>query len=236
MLIVRGPDRCIARHAALRPRSACACDSGFQPGCRVVRLQETPCLRGKNTVLRQVFASSCIYGFLKDLAEFQPEMPHKRFRTLCAVPCIRHVLNDLAEPEGASRCIYGFLKDLAEPSRARLRAQPLIYLILKDLAALNANARARAPRIYGFLKDLVTSNRGFPSKYHTSPRIPRFLKDLAALNHAFWRAHRGFPNKHRTPPCIYGFLKDLFRHWAFLPSAEITVFGGRSANILLVGA
>jgi hypothetical protein len=106
-----------------------------------------------------------------------------------------------------------------------MRAPPRICLVLKDLAALNANARARAPRIYGFLKDLVTSNRGFPSKYHTSPRIQRFLKDLAALNHAFWRAHRVFPNKHRTLPCIYGFLKDLFRHWAFLPSAEITVFG-----------
>ena len=90
-------------------------------------------------------------------------MPHKRFRTLRAAPCIRHFLKDLAELEGTSRCIYGFLKDLDEPSRARLRA----------------------PRIYGFLKDLVTSNRGFPSKYHTSPRIPRFLKDLAAMSHAF---------------------------------------------------
>jgi hypothetical protein len=142
-------------------------------------------LRGKNTVSRQVFASPCIYGFLKDLAKFHREMPHKRFRTLRAAPCIRHFLKDLAELEGTSRCIYGFLKDLAEPSRARLRAPPLIYLILKALAALNANARARAPRIYGFLKDLVTSNRGFPSKYHTSPRIPRFLKDLAAMSHAF---------------------------------------------------
>jgi hypothetical protein len=193
-------------------------------------------LRGKNTVSRQVFASPYICGFLKDLAKFQRKMPYKRFRTLRAVPCIRHVLNDLAELEGTSRCIYGFLKDLAEPSRARLRAPPRIYLVLKDLAALNANARARTPRIYGFLKDLVTSNRGFPSKYRASARIPRFLKDLAALNHAFWRAHRGFPNKHRTPPCIYGFLKDLFRHWAFLPSAEITVFGGCIANILLIGA
>ena len=77
----------------------------------------TPCWRGENTVFHGVFAVPRIYGFLKDLAEFQREMPHARLRTSRAVPCIRHVLKDLAEVEGASRCIYGFLKDLAKKPR-----------------------------------------------------------------------------------------------------------------------
>ena len=77
----------------------------------------TPCWRGENTVFRGVFAVPRIYGFLKDLAECQREMPHKRLRTLRTMPYIRHVLEDLAELEGTSRCIYGFLKDLAKKPR-----------------------------------------------------------------------------------------------------------------------
>ena len=96
---------------------------------------KTPCWRGENTVLRGVFAVPRIYGFLKDLGEFQREMPHACWRTLRTVPCIRHVLKDLAELEGTSRCIYGFLKDLAKNRvfRPENDASPCNYGFLKDL-------------------------------------------------------------------------------------------------------
>src|ERR1035441_10076210 len=117
----------------------------------------TPCLRGENTVLRGDFASSRIYGFLKDLDEWK--------RMFCrTVPCISFVLNNLRDmwrvfsrrrPEFPCNC--SDLKDLDEWKRMFCRTVPCISFVLnnlRDMWRVFSRRRPEFPCNCSDLKDL----------------------------------------------------------------------------------